>query len=835
MRIQNIIARTDPRRACRRLWRLATYGLARRIGIVQTLGIIAFAVALGVGTHIVVAGQIRDEAEARAVEIVTSQARLAGVQLADYRLEDLTIGLGDLRRIRDVEAAWVVDAGDLLLSDGDAGGALFATLEDPLAERARLARSPVVELDGAHVRAAAPVFLGGAEVGAVRVDLSLHRMHTQLEQLRYQTALVAGLFVVLGLTANVLILHRTRRGLQSLVDMTTRTATGDFTRHHVVRSNDEIQQLAIAFNRMLLRLKSSTVSRDHVSHILQSMSEALLVIDATGRVTMSNKAATRLFGYTEQRLGKTRLQTLICQEDSAGTDAVAKVIADSPFEARAVTKHEGQIPVLVSASEMEDGHSTVVLAQDLRVRRLAYFDSVTDLPNRLQFKQELSRAVIEARANATRVTVFFVDLDHFKLVNDSYGHDVGDRLLRSVAERLDEVLSDACVGRTQRVVPLLARLGGDEFTIMCKGIEQSADAAQIAERLQHALAAPFNLGEHQVMVGASIGIANYPDHGSEPEPLVQNADRAMYWAKERGGGYRFFEPVMDTAAREKLELENELRRAVATDALSLYYQPQVDIPSGRVVGVEALLRWHHPRLGAISPGTFIPIAEASGVIMQLDRWVFENACKQQRRWAQQGLGDLRIAINIGALSLQQEGFVKRTLETVAATQANINRIEIEVTESAAVVDLRTTIQQLSSLRAAGVQIAIDDFGTGYSSLSYLKQLPADRLKIDRAFLEEAHRNSTDRLLLKAIVEMAKAVGMETLAEGVETQEQLDFLMVLGCQEYQGFLMSPAIAAEDILPWMLEQDLTPAIKPVRLAPPSAKPAQQDADAGSLVPA
>ncbi len=795
------------RRQSRRWWRGATYGLTRRMAVFQTIGIVGFAICLGVGTDLLVAGHIREEVQNRAMALARAQARLAGVQLADYRLEDLTVGLQDVRLLGGVEGAWVVDASDLLLSDGGAGGALFTLREDPLVAEVRVRRTPVVRIVADHVEAAAPVYLGGDALGAVRIDLSLDHMHSQLAQLRSQNAIITVIVIGISLLANVLLLGRTRRSLKALIDMTTMASSGDFSRREIIRSNDEIQQLAIGFNRMLLRLQRSTVSRDHVNHIIQSMSEALLVVDEHGRITLANKAATRLCGSTEQGLRLTKLDKLVSSENDPECDFVASMRANSPLETRLITKSDGHIPILLSASSMDDQKSTVCLAQDLRMRKLAYFDSVTDLPNRVQFKQELARAVIEAQQANSKLAVFFVDLDQFKIINDSYGHDVGDRLLRAVADRLSAVLrSNDTLGGAERN-QLLARLGGDEFTIMTRGLQSNSQAARIADRLMESLCAPFHLGEQQVLVGASIGIAVYPDHGTEPETLVQNADRAMYWAKEHGrASTRFFEPMMDTAAKQRLEIEHELRQAIAIDGLSVYYQPQVDIASGRIVGVEALLRWHHPRLGSVSPATFIPIAEASGLIVQLDRWVLKTACQQWRRWAKQGLGSLRVAVNITALSVQQEDFVSSILQLVQDEKVLAGKLEIEITESAAVGDLDETVIKLEGLRGAGVLIAIDDFGTGYSSLSYLKRLPADRLKIDRSFLQDAHRNASDRHVFRAIVDMANAVGMELLAEGVETREQLVFLKEQRCHEYQGFFMSPAIAPEDVLPWLLEQEL-----------------------------
>ncbi|MEO1090270.1 MAG: EAL domain-containing protein [Pseudomonadota bacterium] len=793
----------------RRVWRAATHGLARRFGIVQTLTIVGTALALGIGTNALVGAQVRGEIEDRALTMANAQARLAGVQLADYRLEDLAMGLADLGNVRGVTSAIVVDGQGLLLSDGNAGGALFVPIEDPLIDAAKEARSSLVRLDDTSVTAVAPVFLGGGDIGAVRLELSLASMYEQLARLRRQTVIIAAVFAAAGLLATALLLKRTRRSLDALLDMTQLASDGEFGRTQVIRSNDEIQHLAVSFNRMLLRLRRSTVSRDHVNHIIQSMSEALLVVDANGRITLANRAASRLFGHTETGLYQKRLRKLVCRETTPNDQTLTDSIGGAPLETRVVTKREGRIPVLLSASKLPDGQATVWLAQDLRVRKLAYFDSVTDLPNRVQFRQELSRAVIEAQRERSKLAVFFVDLDHFKMINDSYGHDVGDRLLRNVAERLQGTLRGDDVLGWGDGNPLLARLGGDEFTIVCRQLATTSEAARIAERLLEALREPFNLGERQALVGASIGIALFPDHGTEPETLIQNADRAMYWAKERGrNAARFFEPMMDTAANQRLEIETELRRAVAVHGLCVYYQPQVDIASGTVVGCEALLRWHHPKLGAVSPGTFIPIAETSGVIIQIDRWVISTACEQLKRWAAQGLGDLRIAVNVTALTLQQDDFVDYTLEALKSCDADPAKLEIEVTERAAVSDLADTVRKLNALRAIGVQVAIDDFGTGYSSLSYLKQLPADRLKIDRSFVQDAHRNGTDRVVFKAIVDMAKAVGMEILAEGVETREQLAFLGEQGCHEYQGFFMSPAIAPDDVMPWLLERELLP---------------------------
>lgn len=423
-----------------------------------------------------------------------------------------------------------------------------------------------------------------------------------------------------------------------------------------------------------------------------------------------------------------------------------------------------------------------------RIHRLAYVDMVTELPNRERFRKETERVARRALEEDHSGAVLFVDLDRFKRVNDSLGIGEGDRLLEMVGRRLTEVVRgcDLAAGRMDDP-SMVARLGGDEFTALLPKIDDSANAARVANKLVDAIRLPFEIGGHQVFLGASIGVAVFPQDGADPETLMRHADLAMAHAKRAGGASaQFFEPTMNQSAFERLVLENELRDAVQKDELVVFYQPKVLMKDGSVAGAEALVRWQHPTAGLLSPGAFIEAAEECGLIGEIGDWVLRRACKQAAAWRAAGL-EIPVAVNVSAMQFDREGFSQSVLDALEDAGLPPHLLELELTESTAMENPERVIEQVQPLRDKGVNFAIDDFGTGHSSLAYLTRMPFDVFKIDMSFVRDMTTDPHARIVVETILAMAKSLKLETVAEGVETPEQMTMLKAMGATLAQGFL------------------------------------------------
>jgi diguanylate cyclase (GGDEF)-like protein len=441
-------------------------------------------------------------------------------------------------------------------------------------------------------------------------------------------------------------------------------------------------------------------------------------------------------------------------------------------------------------------------------RLLAHRDSLTGLPNRQLYRDRLAQALLYARRHDRLVATCFLDLDGFKRINDSLGHTIGDRLLCEVAERLvgSMRLSDSIArADSDESRAMSSRLGGDEFTFLLTGISRAQDAGRVAKRVLEALRRPFVLDGHEVFATASLGIAVFPFDGEDAETLLRNADTAMYWAKDRGrNNFQFYAKSMNAAAKRKLDLEKRLRRALERQEFSLVYQPVRETGSGRLTGAEALLRWQDPEIGAVSPDEFIPIAEETGLIIQIGAWVLRTACAQHRAWQAAGFRPVRLAVNLSGHQLRQPTFSGTVARNLQETGLSPAHLELEITESAIMQDDDVTITSLRKLDEMGIGLALDDFGTGYSSLSLLRHFPIGRVKIDRSFVREISTNSDDAALTAAIIAMAHSLHLRVVAEGVETPEQAFFLGERGCDELQGFLFSPGIPADEFVRF-LEQE------------------------------
>ncbi|MDX1678432.1 putative bifunctional diguanylate cyclase/phosphodiesterase [Arsukibacterium sp.] len=542
--------------------------------------------------------------------------------------------------------------------------------------------------------------------------------------------------------------------------------------------------------------------------------------DQNGTTIYWNRASELIYGYSkEEALGRSLLQLIIPDELHQEVRQAMTYMAEhaEPIAAEELTlkRKDGSLISVFS------NHAVVKLPDkppqifcidiDLTERKrqaaqlafLAEFDPLTQLPNRQHFSNRLTSAVKQAKRNQQYLAVMILDLDHFKDINDSYGHQTGDNLLLQVSERLN-----LCCRETDT----LARLGGDEFVFLVEQLAQPEDAARVADKILQQLHAPFTPGQQtELNVAASVGICIYPLHADSAEALLQGADAALYRAKADGRNtYSFYSDSLTMQARARLVLEQRLRNAMKQNHLTCYYQPQLDISSGRIIGAEVLLRWLDPVDGVISPDTFIPLAEASGLIHPIGQFVLEQACRQGKAWQLEGLPNVNLAINVSAQQFNKGDLQQKIAAILQETGFDPACLELEVTENALMGDEEVVITTIMALRAKGIKLAIDDFGTGYSSLAYLKRLPVDVLKIDRRFIENLPQAEDDRSITEAIIDLAHNLRFKVLAEGVETAEQLAFLRQQRCDYYQGYYFSKAVPATAFAQLLKQQRDTPPV-------------------------
>lgn len=438
-----------------------------------------------------------------------------------------------------------------------------------------------------------------------------------------------------------------------------------------------------------------------------------------------------------------------------------------------------------------------------RIVHMAYYDGLTNLPNRSLFLDRLSQALTHSNRYKDNCALLFIDLDNFKQINDTLDHRIGDLLLQGVAERLNSFVRSADTIARQKVKALtstVARLGGDEFTVLLTEIHSMQDAAKVSQRILDSLNSPFYLDGHEVFITASIGIALYPADGDDIDTLIKNADTAMYHAKGNGKNhFQFYKYSMNSTALERLHMENDLRKAITNNELSLLYQPRIDISNGNIVGTEALVRWEHPEQGMITPARFIPLAEETGLIMPIGEWVLKTACRQKKAW--QGKGPvhapLSISVNISGHQFNQGDLINIMVKILEDTGLDPSYLELEITESTIMKNADSTIALLHKLKDMGVKLSMDDFGTGFSSFNYLKRFPLDIIKIDRSFIKDITNSPRDATIVKAIIVMAHTLELKVVAEGVETEEQLGLLQEMGCDEMQGFLLCRPLPAEHV--------------------------------------
>ncbi len=432
-----------------------------------------------------------------------------------------------------------------------------------------------------------------------------------------------------------------------------------------------------------------------------------------------------------------------------------------------------------------------------RIYHMAFYDSLTNLPNRVLFQDRLRLALANAERYHQMSAVLFLDIDNFKRINDTFGHILGDRLLKEIAKRLSSIMRK-CDSVTRDAPDLIARLGGDEFTVLLNVISKLEDAAKVANRIKDTISIPFNLDGYEIFITSSIGIAIYPSDGEETDCLLKNADAAMYHAKEHGkNNYQYYRQYMNAAAFERLTMENDLRRALERKEFLLHYQPLIDIDTGAITGMEALIRWQHPDDGIVPPSEFIPLAEETGLILPISEWVLKTACDQSNVWQAEGHKPVPVSVNLSSQQFQQKDFIKTLSRILHESGTSPRDLILEITESTVLQNTKTAFASLHELTKMGLLLAIDDFGTGYSSLSYLTSFPIHAIKIDRSFVKGISTDSDNSAIAMAIISMAHSLRLKVVAEGVESGEQLAFLCRQGCDEVQGYMFSPPLPPGEI--------------------------------------
>ncbi len=558
-------------------------------------------------------------------------------------------------------------------------------------------------------------------------------------------------------------------------------------------TNERLRQEITERERAESRLKLA-------GQIVASSNEAMLVTDVRGRIVDVNQAFTKITGYCRKEvLGKGHTLFVSGQQDKRFyKDIWRSLVKNGTWKGEVWDRRKSgeAYPRLMSLSPVRNDEGKVtnyvgifsditkMKQSELRLHRLAHYDHLTGLPNRVLFHDRLQRALLEADRDKHMVAIMLLDLDRFKNINDTLGHRFGDQLLVSVGERLT-----ACLRRSDTA----ARLGGDEFVVILSGISDVHGAARVARNLAEALSKPFALDGREVFVTTSIGITLFPDDGAKVGILLQNADTALHHAKEQGkNNFQFFSKQMNKNVLKRLNLEQTLRSAIAGKKLLLHYQPVVDMSTGRVASMEALLRWRHRSGRVLSAGNLIPAAEETGLIVPIGEWVLRSACRQNKAWQEMGFPRMRVAVNVSGRQLKQQDLGATVLRILDETDLDPECLEIELTESVMMENADTTIELLANLKRHGVHIAVDDFGTGYSSLSYLRHFPIDNLKIDRSFIKDVAYSSYEREIVKAVLAVAHSLHLKVVAEGVETREHVEFLRQHSCDRAQGYYWAPAV-------------------------------------------
>ncbi|HEY1900035.1 MAG TPA: EAL domain-containing protein [Steroidobacteraceae bacterium] len=626
-------------------------------------------------------------------------------------------------------------------------------------------------------------------------------------------ALAAILAAAAGLVAAWLAWRagfRLEQPITALIRSAERFGQGDYTRPVDILRRDELGDLQQALEHMRYKLRQTTITKNYLTSVLNGMTDAVFVSSPDGVVRITNQAACKLLGYAEGEVQGKNIAFILEERERPAFD-LARAAHESR-ETLVQTRQGTSIPVSLTGSQLASDdpqfQGYIFVARNIteqkrterRIRYLARYDTLTRVPNRMQFQHLLQQTIARGVRNHQGVALLYLDLDRFKELNDTFGHGAGDRALEVLAERLTRSLPKDAV---------LGRLAGDEFAVFMEGLPLDADnrgpIAHLARAVLTEINRAFQLNQHELFLSASVGIAFCPRDAENVIDLIRNADAAMYYSKQNGGNtFAFYSPEMNAAAVERLMLKSKLRRALERDELVIHYQPKVDLADGRVIGAEALLRWRLPGHGDISPAQFIPLAEETGLILEIGEWVLNRVCMDYRRLQAEVADPGRISLNLSLKQLREASFILRCRSVFRRHGVSPAHFELEITESTLMADTQRTVRLLGELHEMGLHLSIDDFGTGYSSLSALQQFPIGTLKIDQSFVRDVSEDAGDATIVRTIIDMGRSLGLDVVAEGIESQRHLDFLCEHHCQFGQGKLFSEANTIDALLALLARQ-------------------------------
>ena len=773
---------------------------------------------------------LNDQFENRASGLALVTAEALVNPLALLNMEGARDAIQAVSAEPDVISASVVDRAGLAFFGGPTATVRpyiesLPPLSDHELKVMRLERSP------GRINVSAPVRLGDQILGIVTIGLTTARIDSDTAALAADLIRLNGaagrarllwllvtagaVLVAAGLSA-VLMSRGLSRPIHALSAFTARIGQGDDALPIATHRSDELGELARALEALRGNLHKTMVSRDSFDRVLNSMRDGLLVTLPNGAIIDANRAGVELLGGPKPELVGRNIKDILppslpLWQLSGSGDAPVVLRENTETWLRAASGES--VPILLSAAAMwrtegaTDGlvwvfHDiTERKRAEQQIQHMAHHDALTGLPNRVLLHDRLHAAMALARRRSEMAALLLIDLDDFKDVNDTLGHFAGDDLLVAVARRIT-----GCIRETDTC----ARLGGDEFAVVLVGIGGAADAGLLAQRLIESIDEPFVIHDQEVVIGASIGVSVFPRDGIQVEQLLKNADMALYQAKSSGRrSFRLFQEELNLQLQQQKSLERDLRQAVQNEEFVLHFQPQIEIDSDRLVGVEALIRWHHPALGLLAPDRFIPLAERTGLIVPITWWVLAQACAAAESWRIQTGYDVRIAVNLSPAQFHhRQNLVELVATTLRETELPSALLELEITEGVLLQHTEANLEILQQLKRLGVRIGMDDFGTGYASLACLRRFPFDLIKIDRSFIRDLEHDPEAQAIVRAAVSLSRSLRMRCLAEGVETREQLRFLQHEGCAEVQGFYFSRPVSAREIGRMLLQQAAPP---------------------------
>lgn len=711
---------------------------------------------------------------------------------------------------KEISGLSLIDGNGVVLDAGQIRGAEARSAADRTADFVLLQRQ--ITLPDGSVATLLGSF-DGRQVKQTVADYEQYLLQQKTERDRITLVWVAAataLTMVAIVILTVITARKFARRIGAIKKAADKLSMANFDEAIPAEQPDEIGELARAFKDMRDRLRDTTISRDYLDSVLSNMSDAIIITSARGIITRVNSATERMLLYQENELIGKNINEIV--DVDKGGALIVEEHMEVPREAFLLSRSGNSIPVSYTGSILNVGdhnaRNHIFAAQNIterrraeqRIRYLARIDALTKVPNRMQFQHLLQRAIARARRANKRLCLLYIDIDHFKEINDTFGHLAGDATLETLTERLTATLPQNSI---------IGRLAGDEFAVILN-YEEAEDSSHqklnlLARKLLDRLAEPFYVQGQEVFMTASMGIALYPEDAANVIDLIRNADAALYQAKKSGGNlFIYYVPAMNEAAVERLMTKSKLKRAFERNELLVHYQPKYNIETGEIKGAEALVRWELPERGMILPSDFIPLAEETNLIVEIGEWVLDRVCRDIRFWENSVSLPGRISVNLSLKQLRQANFIPRCSEIMRRNCVDASSLEFEITETTLMEDPSRTVKALDELHALGLHLAIDDFGTGYSSLSALQYFPISTLKIDQSFVRDIVQNPDDATIVSTIVHMGNSLKLDVIAEGVESEAQLNFLQTMECNYVQGLLFGDPMSADNFLELLLAQ-------------------------------